>query len=394
MTLDAAPPVVATPAVPASLSAFLRYFLHLGTVGFGGPIALAGYMQRDLVERRRWISERDYREGLALAQLAPGPLAAQLAIYLGWVRARVLGATLVGVAFVLPSFVMVLVIATLYVRYGGLPWMRGAFYGIGAAVIAIIVRSVMKLARLTIGRDRLLWAICLVSAVVTAWTESEVFWLFVGCGVVSLLVKAPPRSGVNLSLLLPRPMWLALAGVSSAVGLLWSVLWYFTVAGLVVFGSGLAVVPFLHGGVVQQFHWLTERQFLDAVAVSMITPGPVVITVAFIGYLVAGFWGAVVAAIGIFVPCYLTVVLAAPSFHRFARNRQVKAFVDGVTAAATGAITGAAFVLGRRALIDVPTLAIALVTLGLLFIPRRLPEPALIIAAGIVGLLIHEATVI
>jgi chromate transporter len=377
---------------PSSLGAFLRYFLYLGTVGFGGPIALAGYMQRDLVEQRHWISDRDYKEGLALAQLAPGPLAAQLAIYLGWVRARVLGATAVGVAFVLPSFLMVLVIAALYVRYGGLPWMQGAFYGIGAAVIAIIAQSVLKLARLTLGRDRLLWAICLVSALVTAWTESEIFWLFVGSGVVALLVRARPRRSVTAaSLVLASPPWLLIAAVPASAGVLWTILWYFAEAGLVVFGSGLAVVPFLHGGVVQQFHWLTERQFLDAVAVSMITPGPVVITVAFIGYLVAGLPGAVVAAIGIFVPCYLTVVLAAPYFHRFASNRSVKAFVDGVTAAATGAIAGAAFVLGRRAIVDVPTVLIALVALSLLFLPKRLPEPALILAAGIVGILMHGA---
>jgi chromate transporter len=375
---------------PSNLGAFLRYFLYLGTEGFGGPIALAGYMQRDLVEKRRWISDRDYREGLALAQLAPGPLAAQLAIYLGWVRARVLGATIVGIAFVLPSFLMVLVIAALYVRYGGLPWMQGAFYGIGAAVIAIIARSVLNLARMTLGRDRLLWVICVVSAVVTAWTESEIFWLFVGSGIVALLVRRRPRRSITTaSLALALPGWLALTPAVASAGVLWTILWYFTEAGLLVFGSGLAVVPFLHGGVVQQFHWLTERQFLDAVAVSMITPGPVVITVAFIGYLVAGLPGAVLAAIGIFVPCYLTVVLAAPYFHRFARNRSVKAFVDGVTAAASGAIAGAAFVLGRRAIVDVPTVLIALVTLTLLFLPRRLPEPALIVAAGAVGVFVH-----
>jgi chromate transporter len=290
---------------------------------------------------------------------------------------------------------MVLVIAALYVRYGGLSWMLGAFYGIGAAVVAIITRSVFKLSRLTIGRDRLLWAICVVSAAVTAWTESEIFWLFVGSGIVTLLVRAWPVSAVPASFaLLPWPTLLILAAVPTPAAQLWTMLWYFTEAGLLVFGSGLAVVPFLHGGVVQQFHWLTERQFLDAVAVSMITPGPVVITVAFIGYLVAGFRGAVVAAIGIFVPCYLTVVMAAPYFHRFARNRQVKAFVDGVTAAATGAIAGAAVVLGRRALVDVPTVIIALVTFGLLFLPKRLPEPLLIIAAGVAGLLIHQASVI
>lgn len=382
-----APPTVTQARLqPSSLGAFLRYFLYLGTVGFGGPIALAGYMQRDLVERRRWISARDYMEGLALAQLAPGPLAAQLAIYLGWVRARVLGATLVGVAFVLPSFLMVVAIAALYVAYGGLPWMHGAFYGIGAAVIAIIARSMLKLARLALARDRLLWAIGLVSALVTAWTESEIFWLFVGSGVIAVLVKVRQRRSVVAASLVV-PLSLTLAAVPASADILLPILRYFTVAGLVVFGSGLAVVPFLHGGVVQQYHWLTERQFLDAVAVSMITPGPVVITVAFIGYLVAGLPGAVLAAIGIFVPCYLTVVVAAPHFHRVVGNHSVKAFVDGVTAAATGAIAGAAFVLGRRAIVDLPTVLIALATLALLFLPKRLPEPALILAAGIIGIL-------
>ena len=392
--VTAAPATDTQPGLqPSSLAAFLRYFLYLGTVGFGGPIALAGYMQRDLVERRRWITDRDYSEGLALAQLAPGPLAAQLAIYLGWVRAGVLGATLVGVAFVLPSFLMVLAIAALYGTYGGLPWMHGAFYGIGAAVIAIIARSVLKLARLTLARDRLLWAIGLVNALVTAWTESEIFWLFVGSGVIVVLVKVRQRRPViAASLVAPWSVSLMLlTAVSAPADILFTILRYFTVAGLVVFGSGLAVVPFLHGGVVQQYHWLTERQFLDAVAVSMITPGPVVITVAFIGYLVAGLPGAVLAAIGIFVPCYLTVVVAAPYFHRLSGNRSVKAFVDGVTAAATGAIAGAAFVLGRRAIVDLPTVLIVFATLALLFLPKRLPEPALILAAGLIGILLNGA---
>ncbi|HZI22214.1 MAG TPA: chromate transporter, partial [Gemmatimonadales bacterium] len=150
----------------------LWYFLRLGTLGFGGPIALAGHMQQDLVEQRGWISPQDYKEGLALAQLAPGPLAAQLAMYLGWVRARGLGATLVALVFVGPSFVMVLVLSALYVRFNGLPWMQGLFYGIGAAVIAIIARSALKLVRMTLGRDRLLWVLFTVSALVTAWTET------------------------------------------------------------------------------------------------------------------------------------------------------------------------------------------------------------------------------
>ena len=373
-----------------SLRSFLLYFLRLGTLGFGGPIALAGHMQQDLVEQRGWISAQDYREGLALAQLAPGPLAAQLAMYLGWVQARALGATVVGLAFVGPSFVMVLILSELYVRFGGLPWMQGMFYGIGAAVIAIIARSVLKLVRMTLGQDRLLWVLFAVSALVTAWTESEIIWVFLSCGLVPLVLRkrqtAPAAGAVVLLPNAPGLLTPLTGSVSTSV--LWKILVYFAGAGLFVFGSGLAIVPFLYGGVVRQFHWLTERQFIDAVAVSMITPGPVVITVAFIGYLVAGLRGAVLAAIGVFVPVYLVVVTVAPHFHRVAKNRQVKAFVDGVTAAATGAIAGAAVILGRRSLVDLPTILIGLATLALLLVPRKIPEPVLILAAGLVGLLL------
>ena len=390
---------VAAEVANAPWRAFLLYFLRLGTFGFGGPIALAGYMQRDLVERRRWITKDDYVQGLALAQLAPGPLAAQLAMYLGWVKARARGATLVSLAFILPSFVMVLAISALYVRFGGLPWMQRAFYGIGAAVIAIIARSAFKLVKMTLARDRLLWAVFLVSAVATAWTESEIVWLFLGSGLLVLLVRAPPRSRAPASAALVGPGFLptllAATAPSAAVlapswPLLGRVALYFAEAGAFVFGSGLAIVPFLHGGVVNQYHWLTERQFLDAVAVAMITPGPVVITVAFIGYLVAGLLGLIAVVIGVFLPCYLFVIIPAPYFRRFSGNRRVKAFVDGVTAAATGAIAGAAFVLGRRALVDIAAAAIAAVTWVLFSRFKKLPEPLVIAAAGGVGLLLHR----
>jgi len=378
----------------AALKEFVLYFLKLGTWGFGGPIALAGYMRRDLVDERGWIAPDDYKQGLALAQLAPGPLAAQLAIYLGWVRGRVLGATLVGIAFVAPSFLMVLVLSALYLKFGGLVWMQALFYGIGAAVIAIIAWSAARLARTTLGRDRLLWGLFAVSLVVTAWTAREIIWVFVASGLIPLLVhaRAGPSVPSKALLVAPWPAWLTsgLTGAAS-VGALWKVFAYFAAAGLFVFGSGLAIVPFLHGGVVEQFHWLTERQFLDAVAVSMITPGPVVITVAFIGYLVGGPLGATVAAIGVFAPVYFVTVLAAPHFHRIAENPRIKAFVDGVTAAATGAIAGAVLVLGRRALVDVPTVLICAATLGVITTVKRVPEPALIAASGVVGLLLKHA---
>jgi chromate transporter len=370
-----------------SLRQFVLYFLKLGAVGFGGPIALAGYMHRDLVEDRRWILPDDYREGLALAQLAPGPLAAQLAIYLGWIHSGVLGATLVGIAFVLPSFLMVLALAALYLNLGGLPWMQGMLYGIGAAVIAIIRRSAYKLVRSTLAKDWLLWPLFMVSALVTAWTESEVIWLFVLSGVVALAV----RQGVWKAHAAVVPVWLISELHGPAAGsTLTTLFWYFAEAGAFVFGSGLAIVPFLYGGVVGKLHWLTERQFLDAVAVAMITPGPVVITVAFIGHLVAGPLGATAAALGVFLPCYLLVVIPAPYFRRFANNPRLRAFVDGVTAAATGAIAGAAFVLGKRAIFDAATAIIAIVTLFILLKTKRIPEPVVILLAGGLGLVIRH----
>jgi chromate transporter len=397
MTTAQQPATDSTATGSGTLRDVLRYFLYLGTFGFGGPIALAGYMQRDLVEKRGWITKKDYVDGLALAQLAPGPLAAQLAIYLGWVKGRVLGATAVAAAFILPSFLMVLVLSALYVRFGGLPWMQSVFYGVGAAVIAIIGRSALKLVKLTLARDRLLWVLFGASALTTAWTESEIIWLFLGSGLVTLFIRFPPRWGSSGS----AGAWLPVAGMNLSLAavvtpsmptwpLLGRVALYFAEAGSFVFGSGLAIVPFMHGGVVNQFHWLTERQFLDAVAIAMITPGPVVITVAFIGYLVAGPLGASAASVGVFLPCYLFVIIPAPYFRRFADNPRVKAFVDGVTAAATGAIAGAAFVLGRRALTDVGAILIALTTWFLFSRFKKLPEPLVVVAAGVVGLIVHR----
>jgi chromate transporter len=382
-----------TPLRACSLGQLLRYFVRLGAFGFGGPIALTGAMQRDLVERERWISLQEYKEGLALSQLAPGPLAAQLAIYLGWTRFGVLGATLVAFAFILPSLLMVLGLAALYLRYGGLSWMQGVFYGVGAAVIAIIARSAWKLAKSTLGSKRLSWALFLGTAGVTVWTESEVVWLFIGAGVVAVAVRMAVHGGsintVSLLAMAPPWLWSGLGGPAPD-GLTFRIFLYFAEAGTFVFGSGLAIVPFLHGGVVNQFHWLTERQFLDAVAVAMITPGPVVITVAFIGYLVAGMFGGLSAALGVFLPCYLFVIVPAPYFQRIAKNPWIAAFVEGVTAAATGAIAGAAIVLGRRAITDVPTALIGGMTFLVLWRVRRVPEPLVILTAGLLGLLLRQ----
>ena len=382
---------VAEAAPPSySLWQLVRYMLALGTWGFGGPVALVGYMYRDLVEKRHWISEGDYKEGMALAQLMPGPLAAQLAIYLGDVHYRVRGATLVGLAFVLPSFAMVVAIGAAYSAYGGIAWMQAVFYGVGAAVIGIIAMSAYKLTTKNIGKDRLLWAIFLVSATVTVITKSEIIWIFLGAGVLVWLVRAPPKSwfgGTANSIGAPLAVFFAIDAIDwHKLGQIGA---YFAYAGSFVFGSGLAIVPFLYGGVVQEYHWLTDRQFVDAVAVAMITPGPVVITTGFIGYLVAGFWGSVVAAAATFVPCYLFTILPAPYFKKHGKRPGIVAFVDGVTAAAIGAITGAVIVIGQRSITDWVTAALALVTVCVLWRFKKLPEPIVVVVAALLGLVLH-----
>ena len=369
---------IAKMARPSTID-LLKYFLYLGSLGFGGPVALVGYMQRDLVEGRKWFTKDEYMKALALSQLAPGPLAAQLAICLGFIHSRIRGATLVALAFVLPSFVMTVAISWLYVRFGGLSWMQAAFYGVGATVIGIITIAAYKLAKLTVSKDKLQWVIFIGMAVVTAWTESEILSLFLLCGVVTLVAQAPPTW-------LKRPASACFMVVASP-DLLLQITWFFAKAGAFVFGSGLAIVPFLHAGVVQEYGWLTDKQFLDAVAVAMLTPGPIVITVAFIGYLVASFPGAVAAAIGVFLPVYLFVVIPFPWFDRFSDNAKVKGFVAGVTAAASGTIAGACFVLARRAIIDLPTLLIGITALGVAW-RFKIPEPVLIAAGAVVGLVI------
>ncbi len=382
-------------ALRYSLWQLVQYFLRLGSIGFGGPVALVGYMRRDLVEQRGWITEADYKEGLALAQLAPGPMAAQTAIYLGYVHYRILGATLAGLAFVLPSFFMVVALGWAYAQFGGLSWMQAVFYGVGAAVIGIIAISAHKLTSKSIGKDRLLWAIFLVLATVTVITESEIAWLFLAAGVVTWLWRAPPKHWGGGGLAAALPIDMAHTGSFMAT-LDWPLLTqigvFFAKAGAFVFGSGLAIVPFLYGGVVTEHHWLNEKQFVDAVAVAMITPGPVVITVGFIGYLVAGFPGACMAALATFLPCYLFTIIPAPYFKKYGKLPAIVAFVDGVTAAAVGAITGSVIVIAKRSIVDVPTAVMALLTIGILWKYKKLQEPVVVASAALIGLVLYPLT--
>lgn len=371
------------------------YFLKLGYAGFGGPVALVGYMHRDLVEKRGWISEEEYKEGLALSQLAPGPLAAQMGIYLGYVHYGVLGATLTGLAFVLPSFLMVVILGMAYQLFGGLLWMQAAFYGVAAAVIGIIAVSTYKLTAKSVSsftseamqKAWLLWLLYGAACAVTVVTRSESVLFLLGAGLLYMIVKAPPRwlpgrASFCLAPLLGIGFWQFDWGVLAKIAL------FFTQAGAFVFGSGLAIVPFLHSGVVIDNSWLTEQEFLDAVAVAMITPGPVVITVAFIGYLVAGMPGALVAAAATFLPCYLITILCAPYFKRIAQNKSIKAFVTGITAAVVGALLGAVIVIASRSIIDIPTALIALAVILILLKVKKVQEPQIVLAAALIGVVL------
>src|SRR5688572_30470813 len=252
-----------------TLRQLVIYFLRLGTIGFGGPVALVGYMHKDLVETRQWITDEEYKQGLALAQLAPGPLAAQLGIYLGFVHYRILGATLAGLAFVAPSFLMVVLLGIAYKAYGGLPGMQAVFYGVGAAVIGIITNSAYKLTTKSIGKFSiqsfkekwLLWLFFFAAAAITYITQQEEVLLFVGAGLLYMVVKAPPK--------FTRPqavqsfVLLQVGFLSFESSTLMKIAIFFTKAGAFVFGSGLAIIPFLHAGVVIENQWLTEQEFVD-----------------------------------------------------------------------------------------------------------------------------------
>jgi len=380
----------------ATLRRICAYFLRLGALGFGGPVALVGYMQRDLVTDRRWISEHEYRDGLAIAQMAPGPLAAQLAMWLAFVRQGIRGATLASFAFVGPPFLITVTLAAIYVAAGGATWLASLFYGIAPAAIAIIVIAAYRLLPLTVGRDPLLISVAAAVGLLTFLTRSEIALAFLTAGFVVLIVRvgAGPllerlRSGapamVPLEILWPASLQLPVLADLTL---------FFIKAGAFVFGSGLAIVPFLHEGLVADTRWLSEQQFLDAVAVGLITPGPIVITAAFAGFLIAGLPGAFVASFGVFLPVYLFVIIPAPLFLRHKDAVPVRAFVAGVSAAAAGAIVAATGILGQQAIRDLTGVAIAVAALlALLAIRRfrppvitRLAEPFVVACAGAIGL--------
>src|SRR5579871_3613515 len=364
----------------------VRYFLRLGFLGFGGPVALVGQMERELVDSKKWLSKDEMREAIAICQSLPGPLAIQVGIYISYVRGGFWGAWVGGWAFILPNFAIVAALGALYVYLGDLQPVTAIFYGVSPAVIALILHSCYRLAKLGM-EDRLQWAIAAACLVVTVILQAEVALLFIGAGIVGILYygsvfkKSPAALGVTAPVLAQ----LAPTASSSTLGKL---LLFFLKAGSLTFGSGLVIVPFLEQGLVHQFNWLDQRQFLIAVAIGMISPGPVVITATFVGYLVAGFWGSLTATIGIFLPSFLFVLIAAPLLARHRANPNVQGFIKGAYAAAIGTILGACILLGRIAIGDWLTALIGAASLAMLF-KWKVSNPLLIAVTSIIGLIAY-----
>lgn len=374
---------------PYSLKGLILYFLKLGTIGFGGPIPLAGYMERDLVEARGWVTRDEFVRGLAFSKMTPGPFATQLGLYIAYIRSGILGTTLVAFAFLAPSFLMVIGLAMIYLEYGALHWMQAVFAGVSAAVLGIMSRSGYKLTKTAIGKDVILWTLYVIAAIVAVLLENEPLWLLLAAGVTYMIYTVRPKAkNISAKLLSINPaLYLLVIPVAVVAPSFFELFAYFFQAGFSVFGSGMAIVPFLYGGVVTQNHWLTQRQFLDAVAVSMITPGPLVITTAFIGYLISRLSGAFAAAVGVFLPVYLFVIVLTPLYEKLAKSTAFQAFIKGVTAAATGAIVAAIINLARHSTMGPIEIGFALAALALTFL-LKIPEPLIILSAGILGVIL------
>ena len=371
------------------------YFLRLGSLGFGGPVALANSMRRDLAENRGWLTEEEYDRGLAIAAACPGPLAYQLGVYCGYIRFGVVGGLVVAVAFALPPFSLVVATAWLYTRFSANWQLRALFYGVGPIVVALILRACWNLGRKTLGRDLWAWTIFLVACGITVVVQRELTAIFLAAGLLGVFLFArsarpgsPRPHPAPAMFFLAPPSGIAAAGasVSSMTGKLFL---FFFKTGLLVFGSGLVIVPFLKTYVVDQYHWLGNREFLDSVAIGMISPGPVVISATFVGFLLNGIPGAVAASVGIFAPAVLFTVLATPLLLRYATNARVQGFIRGITVAVVGVLVGTTYLVAKTAVGDVLTVALAAAALFVLFLWKKVPEPLIVAAGALIGLLAY-----
>lgn len=380
-----------------SLWELTRYFLRLGALGFGGPVALANAMRRDLVDGRHWLTEAEYDDGLAIAAACPGPLAYQLGVYCGYIRHGVTGGLAAAAGFALAPFLLVTTVAWFYTRLSGMWQLRALFYGIAPVVVSLILKACWNLGRKTLRKDLFAWLFFLVSCAITVIVERELTVLFLIAGALGTALFAPrdpipasqsaplgPSGGTTMTALVPAAP--IAGGVSALTG---KIFLFFFKTGLLVFGSGLVIVPFLKTYIVDQYHWLDNRQFLDSVAIGMISPGPVVITATFVGFLLNGWAGATAATIGMFAPAVLLTVLATPLLLRYGRNRRLRGFIRGITVTVVGVLVGTTFLVGKTAITDWTTAGIAVLSLAVLTAWKRAPEPLLVGLGGALGIAAH-----
>ncbi|MGB8519947.1 MAG: chromate efflux transporter [Candidatus Tumulicola sp.] len=381
-----------------SLTQLVVYFLKLGATGFGGPVALANYMRADLFERRKWFTEDEYEQGLAIATALPGPMAYKLAIYCGYIAHGVVGGVTVGFAFAIAPFVLVVLAAFVYTRYAASDIVRGLFYGVGPVVVALILNASLDLGVKTLKREVPAWIVALVALAATIALQRELTIIFVLAGVLGIFLFAPqpkppparPAAVGPSQKVSANALPLLAAAVPAAVnGMAWQLFAFFFKTGLLVFGSGLVIVSFVKAYVVDQYHWLDNRTFLDAVAIGMISPGPVVITATFVGYIVGGLLGAVAATFGIFLPSIVLTIVGTPILMRYRSNRSVMGFVRGVTVAVVGVLAGTTYLVGRPVIGDLLTVVLLVAAIVATRRAKKIPDQALIVGGAIVGLIAY-----
>ncbi|NJL46688.1 MAG: chromate efflux transporter [Leptolyngbyaceae cyanobacterium SM2_5_2] len=399
----------------ARLRELAQLFLKLGAIGFGGPQAHIAMIHDEAVIRRGWLQEDQFLEGVAMCEMLPGPASTQTGIYTGYLRAGQLGALVAGISFILPAFLIMLVLSWAYFRFQGVPAIDNLFLGVSPVVIAIILAFCWKLGKRAI-KDWQGVAIA-TAAFLASWLLGlNVLLLFLLAGLVGLVVYRPtipppdgpsPRAGAWLAPLLPLtqgwPTWLAtIPGETLAVSSFWGIeriqeyFWplttFFLQVGAFIFGGGLVIIPLLETAVVDDFQWMTRSEFIDGVALGEITPGPVVITATFVGYKVAGALGALVATVAIFTPSFLFIMLASPFLLRLRQSPWVRSFLKGVLPAVLGAIVAAAIPLAQAAILqDTLPRTVVAITVGVLalitLVRFRRPTWQLVPAGALVGLI-------
>ncbi len=398
--------MIAPTAPRPSLADIAMYFLILGATGFGGPVALADYIRRDLVQNKAWLTEGEYKEGLAIATACPGPLAYQLGVYCGFVLRGFSGALVTAISFALAPFLIVVALASLYSRFAGSWELRALFYGIGPVIIAIIVKACWNLGVKTIGRNVIALAVAIVACAITVIVKKELTVLFIAAGVLGIFIftkrsasdppAQPPVSSPKPAIAIPPTFFSALIG--SSAGMPAKLFAFFFKTGFLVFGSGLVIVPFLQTYLVDQYGWLSQQQFVDAVAIGLMSPGPVVITATFVGYLLSGFAGAAAATAGIFMPSILFTVVGTPLLRRYRANPRLQGFVVGITVAVVGVLVGTSYLVGQSVVVDWLTALLALAALGIGLFAKRVPDQVVVAAGAIAGLiaypLLHPALMV